>query len=243
MTGVRFHAAVNCAPTLYRRGISSRSVGITAHKQQAEARCIAQCSRSAASIVQAQIAPDRRSALVALVTGLASTSLLGSATAETTAEVTPLESAERAKPEQFNSKEALSPEQVKQSVLGNSSVVPALTVNQYLARLKSKWPLAKAEIKGYLDRSDYSGLSNSLVVSPFDDVRQSLFYIPWALLPTNSSAAIDCQVAYNDFLQKLKAFDHAATSAGSYGADSEEVQAAFDALALSLADYLRKVPQ
>lgn len=60
-----------------------------------------------------------------------------------------------------------------------SNVVPALSVPQYLDRLGIARVQAWQEIRDCIESGKFRNLSDSLVLAPFDDVRQCAFYLPW----------------------------------------------------------------
>ena len=82
-----------------------------------------------------------------------------------------------------------------------------------------------------MENSKYTELSNSLVLSPVDDIRQAVLYVPAALYKDGKvQAAIGSRKAYTDFVRELKRLDSLAQKAARYDADDEDVTQAIDRL-------------
>lgn len=80
------------------------------------------------------------------------------------------------------------------------------------------------------------------VIGPFDNVRQSAFYLPWAVLQEQGpEAALPCQQRYNMFLDSVKRFDAQLQAASRFSATEADVQAAFDSMQACLAAVLSAV--
>ncbi len=81
------------------------------------------------------------------------------------------------------------------------------------------------------------------MLPPFDDLRQSAFYIPWAVLQEKGAdAALPCQQAYLAFLDSLKRFDAALQRASRSDADDAGVEQALSQLNARLDSVLDAVP-
>ena len=168
------------------------------------------------------------------------------------------------------------------SQLTTGAVVPALSSAQYVAAIQRARPGAADMVDSFLEMSDYSGLSTSLVrkmlcsidlaaracqaqlamvnsplfnesqhytdfwvqvLPPFDDLRQSAFYIPWAVLAERGAeAALPCQQRFLAFLDSLKAFDATLQRAGRSDADDADVQQALSELFSRLDLVVDSVP-
>ena len=59
-------------------------------------------------------------------------------------------------------------------------------------------------------------LSNSLVISPVDDLRQAAFFLPWALLKDDEEAGIKVQRKFLEFKTRYEDIDIVATDAARY---------------------------
>ncbi len=70
-------------------------------------------------------------------------------------------------------------DQVANAIFGNGSVVPAMSAEQYVARIAGSRGPAFRDLADLIDRSKYKELSEALFLSPFDDVMRSAFYLPW----------------------------------------------------------------
>ena len=81
------------------------------------------------------------------------------------------------------------------------------------------------------------------MLPPFDDLRQSAFYIPWAVLQEKGAdAALPCQQAYLAFLDSLKRFDAALQAASRSDAEDADIQQALSQLYTQLDAVLNAVP-
>ena len=81
------------------------------------------------------------------------------------------------------------------------------------------------------------------VLPPFDDLRQSAFYIPWAVLAEKgAAAALPCQQRFLAFLDSLKTFDATLQAAGRSDADDADVQRALKELFTRLDLVIDGVP-
>ena len=85
-------------------------------------------------------------------------------------------------------------------------------------------------------------LSNGLVLGPVDDVRQSILYIPSALLKEGKrQEAIGSRKAYTDYLRELKKLDELSQKATRFEADEEDVKDSLQRLSKRLDDVLQYV--
>ena len=63
-----------------------------------------------------------------------------------------------------------------------SPVRPALKAQAYVALIRRTKEPALQELRRKLGSSDYHALSEALFLSPFDDLRQACYFLPWAVL-------------------------------------------------------------
>ena len=81
------------------------------------------------------------------------------------------------------------------------------------------------------------------MLPPFDDLRQSAFYIPWAVLQEKGAdAALPCQQAFLAFLDSLKRFDATLQAASRSDADDADIQRALRQVYTELDAVLSAVP-
>jgi hypothetical protein len=132
-------------------------------------------------------------------------------------------------------------ERARAAFFAGSSIVPALKVPQYLERISYAWPLTLEAVDRYVEAGKFKELSESLVLAPFDDVRQAAFYIPYALAPYDIAAAQRSRAAYDDFLEDTKRLFSTAQAAAAFQGEEEDVIAAFQALSGSLNNFLQAV--
>jgi hypothetical protein len=129
----------------------------------------------------------------------------------------------------------------------NAALVHGCPLHLFKAR-RTSWPL----LAKLISTGSWIELSQALVQAPFDTVRQSLFYVPWALLQLDDfTSAVAARKAYVDFIDHvhalaeiaLKAADQAEPRRGSGGGVNEvQVQQAFMLLNASLDAYLAVLP-
>lgn len=124
---------------------------------------------------------------------------------------------------------------------GGANVVPALDVPEYLARIANAWPTALQLFSDYMEAGQYKELSESLFLSPFDDVRQAAFYIPYALAREDVTAAFRSRSAYDAFLNDIKQLYATAQAAATYQGEEEDVEASVQSLSDSLQLFLATV--
>ena len=132
----------------------------------------------------------------------------------------------------------------EQGILPSDYTVPAKPVAAYLEIIQQLQPSAVRDLKSYVDNSKYIELSNSLVLSPVDDIRQAVLYVPAALYKDGKvQAAIGSRKAYTDFVRELKRLDLLAQKAARYDADDEDVFQAIDKLSLTIDAVLASAQQ
>lgn len=127
-----------------------------------------------------------------------------------------------------------------------SYVKPALTVGEYLQeiQLNRKEAINSMLNDVELGRSqDLYRLSANLLVAPFDDVRQSIFYLPWALVKEDGEAGLTAQKLYLVFMERLRQLDRTVLDAARYQVEEEDVIAAIQALDQSIDDFVGAIPQ
>lgn len=135
-------------------------------------------------------------------------------------------------------------EALKRAIFANSGVKPALTTAQYARRIL----LLRSEVVDFLlqgvARRDYRALSNNLVLAPVDDMRQACFFLPWALLEEDRVAeGLRCQLAYNELLSSLKAFDSTLLAAARYQVEEDLVGVALRDFVLRLDRFIATIPK
>ena len=121
---------------------------------------------------------------------------------------------------------------------GQVTVSLNMAVEQYVQRVRRAWPMAEQQLTALSEAGQYSELALSLVLSPFEDVKQSLFYLPFALLEEGSPEATDSLDLYRDFLRQVKVLDRTANEAARFAAEDEEVNAALGAVRASVQHFM-----
>lgn len=133
-------------------------------------------------------------------------------------------------------------EDIRRSIMLASNVVPALSVEQYKSAIARGKDAAWPQIRTDIDNEDFDQLSNSLLFGPFDEVQQSSFYLPWALLERDVSAAVRAREAYMPLSAAIDNFSEAAAEGAKLNLTAEEVLRSFDTLDSALTAFLKEVP-
>lgn len=136
-----------------------------------------------------------------------------------------------------------SAEAVEQGILASDYTVPALSTSEYVEKISSMRGQAWGDMHALAESGKYTELSNNLVLTPVDDIRQSVLYIPSALLKEGKrQEAINSRKAYTEFIRELKRLDEIALKAARYDADEEDVSDAIDRLGKKL-DLVLQIAQ
>eukprot|EP00873_Tetraselmis_striata_P039970 jgi/Tetstr1/460234/TSEL_005549.t1 len=124
--------------------------------------------------------------------------------------------------------EAISDEETRRAIMLASNVVPALSVEQYKAAISRARADAWPQIRGDIEEENFDQLSNSLLFGSFDEVKQSSFYLPWALLEKDVGAAVRARDAYMRLSDAIDNFSTAAAEGAKLNFSTEQVRSAFD---------------
>jgi hypothetical protein len=91
---------------------------------------------------------------------------------------------------------------------------------------RTKEPALK-ELRSKLASSEYHALSESLFLSPFDDLRQACYFLPWAVLAEgDETSGVQLEDAYVGVRAAWKAIDDAALAADRGLGDDNSVEGA-----------------
>ena len=112
----------------------------------------------------------------------------------------------------------------------------------YLEKLRTSSQLARQQLGDLLEQEAYSGLSNSLVLEAFNDMRQSAFYLPCALAHDSRELANQAQADYLLFLKQCRQLDTTSRAAANARADHSDVEEAM-ALVWAAADDMMRLCQ
>lgn len=137
--------------------------------------------------------------------------------------------------------EELDEEAARASFFGGASIVPALTIPQYRDRIAEAWPNALRDFQSYMEAGQYKELSESLFLSPFDEVRQAAFFIPYVLAQKDIRAATRSRYAYDAFLDNVKQVYATSLAVAYYQEEEEGVEAAIRSLSSSLQSFLAAI--
>lgn len=137
--------------------------------------------------------------------------------------------------------EDLDEQAARASFFGGASIVPALTILQYRDRIVEAWPNALRDFQTYMEAGQYKELSESLFLSPFDDVRQAAFFIPYVFAQKDMRAAIRSRSAYDAFMDNVKQVYATSSAVAYYQGEEEDVEAAIRSLSSSLQSFLATV--
>lgn len=143
----------------------------------------------------------------------------------------------------LRSRDAHAAEVVQESPLGvGQPVRPALPARAYVAEIRKVREETLASLRGYVEVGDFRALSDSLVLSPFDDLRQSCFYLPWAVVATDEAAGTALETAWQELRQRWIQLDSVSLAAARFEREDSDVNAAIDAFQRSLDAYENTIP-
>eukprot|EP01024_Parvocaulis_polyphysoides_P069504 TRINITY_DN8514_c0_g1_i1.p1 TRINITY_DN8514_c0_g1~~TRINITY_DN8514_c0_g1_i1.p1 ORF type:complete len:269 (-),score=31.50 TRINITY_DN8514_c0_g1_i1:155-934(-) len=136
-------------------------------------------------------------------------------------------------------------QELKESILLNSNVVPAKKVREYLSIIQTQQEKTWNLIEQQIEDEDYANLSNNLVISPFDDLKQAAFYIPFQMIneDVELSLAVKSREAYTNFDKSFNQFVRIVNLASIYQAEQDEVQQQYLQLRQAFYEFLRLVVQ
>lgn len=138
---------------------------------------------------------------------------------------------------------AAEPAEPAANPLGEGQPVrPALPAAAYVKQLRLQRPAALAELRRLIDAGDFAGVSVALFIAPFDDVRQSAYFLPWAVVATNEKVGTALENKYIVLREAWKGLDDAAISAARFATDAAEVTAALDAFEQALDAFEAEIP-
>lgn len=107
-------------------------------------------------------------------------------------------------------------------------VRPSLSADEYVKKLEQSIPLAKESLRLLVEDEEFKRAQDSLLFSPFDDVRQSSFYLPFAMGDTDAGARQ--RVLWSDVKSAMETFDETLASANRFDAELEDVLLDMDRL-------------
>ena len=125
-----------------------------------------------------------------------------------------------------------------------SPVRPALKAQAYVALIQRTKEPALQELRRLLGAADYHALSEALFLSPFDDLRQACYFLPWAVLAEGDEAnGVRLEDAYVLVRGAWKAVDDAAIAAERGLGDDDAVEAAIGAFASAVGGLEAAIPE
>jgi hypothetical protein len=121
-------------------------------------------------------------------------------------------------------------------------VRPALPPSAYVSLLRRNLLPALETLRSLASSEDYAGLSASLFLSPFDDLRQAAYFLPWAILPRDEQTATHLQELYLVVRSRWMGIDEAAIAASRGKESASGVAAAVDGFAAAIDAFYNAVP-
>lgn len=107
------------------------------------------------------------------------------------------------------------------------SVKAALKPAQYVAAIDGKLAPSFAALADLVADGKYKLATEALLLAPVDDLKQSLFYLPWAVLEAgDDTASAALQERYVEVRAALQEFDRVCLEAARYQLDDEDVEKA-----------------
>jgi hypothetical protein len=122
-------------------------------------------------------------------------------------------------------------------------VRPALPAPSYVATLRRKRDETLSSLRALSDSGDFKGLSDSLVLSPFDDVRQACFYLPWAVVAQDEAAGTRLETEWQKVRVQWMNLDATALAAARFEKEDSDVSQAIDGFAQALDAYEAAIPE
>lgn len=122
-------------------------------------------------------------------------------------------------------------------------VIPALAVPDYVSRIEFNFDAAKSAMANLVSVGKYKQASEALMLFPFDVLRQSCFYLPYAVAKYDTEAGERMKLCWLDVKSTGETFDRTMMAAARGNADEEEVIDAFKALWTALEVYRTEAQQ
>lgn len=110
------------------------------------------------------------------------------------------------------------------------AVIPAKTTAQYVATLRSpRFDEAEKALTDLVESEKYYEAANAMLLDDFDSIRQSCYFLPYALMKEgDTKAGMTMQAQYEKVKDKLEAFDMVMQKAERSQATEPEVKQALD---------------
>jgi hypothetical protein len=121
-------------------------------------------------------------------------------------------------------------------------VRPARPAQAYVKEIARRREETLQSLRGYAAAGQFKELSDSLVLSPFDDLRQACFYLPWAVVPLDEAAGTELEGAWEAVRAGWMNLDTVSLAAARFDGDEPEVTAAIDAFQRALDAYQARIP-
>ena len=97
-------------------------------------------------------------------------------------------------------------------------------------------------MRAFAAAGQFKELSDSLVLSPFDDLRQSCYYLPWAVVSFDEAAGTELEGAWEAVRAAWVNLDTVSLAAARFDGDEPEVSAAIDTFQRALDAYQATIP-
>jgi len=121
-------------------------------------------------------------------------------------------------------------------------VRPALPASAYAATIRRKRAEVLAQLRQLDANGDYEGIKLALFISPFDDLRQACYFLPWAVVASDEAAGTALEDAYLSVRAAWKGLDDSAVAASQDESKEGGVSVAVAAFETALTEFERRIP-
>ena len=121
-------------------------------------------------------------------------------------------------------------------------VRPALPAQAYVKEIRRRREETLQSLRAYAQAGQFKELSDSLVLSPFDDLRQACFYLPWAVVSLDEVAGTELEGAWQTVRSAWENLYTVSLAAARFEGDEPEVRAAIDTFEQAVYAYQAKIP-
>lgn len=121
-------------------------------------------------------------------------------------------------------------------------VRPARPAQAYVKEISRRREDTLQSLRAFAAAGQFKELSDSLVLSPFDDLRQSCYYLPWAVVSFDEAAGTELEGAWEAVRAAWVNLDTVSLAAARFDGDEPEVSAAIDTFQRALDAYQATIP-
>lgn len=118
----------------------------------------------------------------------------------------------------------------------------ALSPEDYLAKIRASSPAALQQLRDLVDRGKFKEACEELLIGRADEMIQSTFYLPWAILEGGDEKRAVRALALSDrFQASVERFKRASRQAASFVGEEDAVLLALDEMKEALISLVDQV--